>query len=73
MLQDVLVHAPFLKEFLDGYDLFQDNPWIEFSYLEKNSRGRYRSPKFFRFVLLLGARSSSHESIYLQCFFIVYA
>ena len=50
-LPRVVIPEAFLKEFLDGYELFQDNPWIEFSYLEKNSRGKYRSPMFFRFVL----------------------
>ena len=50
-LPRVEIPAAFLKEFLDGYELFQDNPWIEFSYLEKNSRGKYRSPMFSRFVL----------------------
>jgi hypothetical protein len=50
-LPRVKIPAAFLKEFLDGYALFQDNHWIEFSYLEKNSRGKYRSPMFFRFVL----------------------
>lgn len=50
-LPRVEIPAAFLKEFLDGYELFQDNHWIEFSYLEKNSRGKYRSPMFFRFVL----------------------